>query len=108
MKEKDELGTELETKLGNGLTRWIAKHEIKPAEFAKKMGYSYVHAWSLLTERTPFTQEAFGRFTVAYGTDAAAELMGLAKLPNGLESVEILSKRKDVLPILVVNRKNGK
>lgn len=98
----------VESKLGIGLIRWVAEKEIKPADFAKKMEYSYVHAWSLLNGRTPFTSEAFGRFTLAYGTFEAAEVMRLGNLPNNVESVSLLSEREDTLPVLVVKRKNGK
>jgi hypothetical protein len=100
--------TVLEKKLENGLICWVADNDVTPADFARKMGYSYVHAWSLLSKRTPFTREAFGRFTVAYGTFAAAEVMRLADLPNNVDGVDILSEREDAIPVVVVTRKNGK
>ena len=46
------------------------------------MSYAYATAWDLIRGKRPFTQEAFGRFALAYGTDAAAELLALAELPR--------------------------
>jgi hypothetical protein len=73
---------ETPTKLKRGLTRWAQKHEITPVGFAAKMNYAYATAWDLVRGKRPFTQEAFGRFALAYGTDAAAELLALAELPT--------------------------
>lgn len=67
-------------KLKRGLTRWARKHGITPVAFAGKVNYAYATAWVLIRGKRPFTQEAFGRFAIAYGTDAAAELLALAGL----------------------------
>ena len=70
------------TNLKSGLIRWAQKYEITPTGFAEKMSYAYATAWDLIRGKRPFTQEAFGRFALAYGTDAAAELLALAELPK--------------------------
>lgn len=68
-----------------GLIQWSRKHGVTPAVFAGKMNYAYATAWDLLRGKRHFTQEAFGRFAIAYGTDAAAELLKLAGVPGNLE-----------------------
>jgi hypothetical protein len=68
-----------------GLTRWSQKHAVTPAAFAGKMNYAYATAWDLIRGKRQFTQEAFGRFAIAYGTDAAAELLALAEIPADSE-----------------------
>jgi|GEM_PF-1727804 len=68
-----------------GLTRWSQKHAVTPAAFAARMNYAYATAWDLIRGKRQFTQEAFGRFAIAYGTDAAAELLALAEIPADLE-----------------------
>ncbi len=64
-----------------GLIRWSQKYGVTPAAFAGKMNYAYATAWDLIRGKRQFTQEAFGRFAIAYGTDAAAELLVLADMP---------------------------
>ncbi|MBI2757210.1 MAG: hypothetical protein HYX49_00865 [Chloroflexi bacterium] len=64
-----------------GLSRWTRKNKISPAEFAARMNYAYATAWGLIRGKRPFTQEAFGRFTIVYGVDSAADLLALAELP---------------------------
>jgi hypothetical protein len=52
------------------------------------MNYAYATAWDLIRGKRQFTQEAFGRFAIAYGTDDAAELLSLAELPEGEDEAE--------------------
>jgi len=100
--------TELEMKLKNGMVLWAAENEVKPVDFALKLKYAYAHAWDLLRGKRPFTQEAFGRFSIAYGTDAAARVLDLAKIANGVD-VAALDGPKDADHVVpVVTRKNGK
>ena len=67
--------------LKRGLIQWSRKYAVTPAAFAERMSYAYATAWDLLRGKRQFTQEAFGRFAIAYGTDAAAELLSLAEIP---------------------------
>lgn len=76
------MNMETPKKLKYGLIRWAQRHEVTPVAFAEKMSYAYATAWDLIRGKRPFTQEAFGRFALAYGTDAAAELLALAELPK--------------------------
>jgi hypothetical protein len=71
--------------LKRGLTQWSRKYEVTPAAFAERMSYAYATAWDLLRGKRQFTQEAFGRFAIAYGTDAAAELLKLADVSRNSE-----------------------
>ena len=71
--------------LKRGLIHWSRKHEVTPAAFAARMSYAYATAWDLLRGKRQFTKEAFGRFAIAYGTDAAAELLKLADVPQNPE-----------------------
>jgi len=79
------MNEEIPTKLKQGLIQWSRKHGVTPAVFAGKMNYAYATAWDLLRGKRYFTQEAFGRFAIAYGTDAAAELLKLAGVPGNSE-----------------------
>lgn len=100
--------TELEMKLKSGLVLWAADNEVRPVDFALKLKYSYAHAWDLLSGKRPFTQEAFGRFSIAYGIEAAARVLELAKIANGVD-VDPLEAPKDAAYVVpVVTRKNGK
>lgn len=75
------MNEEIPIKLKQGLIRWSRKYGVTPAAFAGKMNYAYATAWDLIRGKRQFTQEAFGRFAIAYGTDAAAELLVLADIP---------------------------
>ena len=68
-----------------GLIQWSRKYGVTPAAFAGRMKYAYATAWDLIRGKRQFTQEAFGRFAIAYGTDAAAELLSLADMPMNAE-----------------------
>lgn len=98
------MSDELKSKLSKGLTRWAAKNEVRPVDFAEKMGYEYATAWSLLRGNQPFTPEALGRFVLAYGTDEASALLKLCKLPNGVESINLLDGPADALPVIVITK----
>lgn len=76
---------EIPTKLKRGLIQWSRKYAVTPAGFAERMSYAYATAWDLLRGKRQFTQEAFGRFAIAYGTDAAAELLKLADVSGNSE-----------------------
>lgn len=82
------MNEEISIKLKQGLTRWSRKYEVTPVAFAARMNYAYATAWDLIRGKRQFTQEAFGRFAIAYGTDAAAELLSLAELPEGEDEAE--------------------
>lgn len=53
------------------LQDWAAKTRVTPTEFARKMGYTYNHAYQLLRGNVEVTLETLGRFVVAYGAKAA-------------------------------------
>lgn len=56
------------------LRNWADRNGIRPADFAKKMGYSYNHAFQLLRGNADVTPEMIGRLVLAYGPQAAAEI----------------------------------
>lgn len=92
-----------ESKLKSGLVLWTSSHDIKPVAFAEKMGYAYATAWDLLRGKRPFTPEAFGRFSIAYGTAAAAELLKLAEIPDGVDVSPISAVGASVVPVVTVD-----
>ena len=47
-----------------------------------RMGFQYQRAWDLLNGKVPVTVEVLGRFLLAFGPDASAELLALAGNPN--------------------------
>jgi hypothetical protein len=95
--------TKYESKLKSGLVLWADAHDIKPVTFAKTMQYAYATAWDLLRGKRPFTPEAFGRFVIAYGTKAAAELMELAKLPDGIDVSAISVMGGKLVPTISIH-----
>ena len=94
--------TKYESKLKSGLVLWASAHEVKPVDFADKMGYAYATAWDLLRGKRPYTPEAFGRFALAYGTEAAKELMELAELPDGIDVEGISTEGSLIVPLVTV------
>jgi plasmid maintenance system antidote protein VapI len=61
-----------------GLQKWADRNFIRPADFARKMGYSYNHAYQLLRGEENVTADMLGRIVITYGPDAAAEILKLA------------------------------
>jgi len=92
-----------ENKLKSGLVLWASAHDVKPVEFSQKLGYAYATAWDLLRGKRPFTPEAFGRFAIGYGTQAAAELMRLADLPDGVDVDPISDGEGNIVPAVTVS-----
>lgn len=72
---------ETHTKLERGLIRWMRRHEVTPENFAGRMSHACATAWDPLRGKGLFIEQAFGRFALAYGTDAAAELLSLGEPP---------------------------
>lgn len=58
----------------DALQSWANKNHISPAEFGRKMGYSYNHAYQLMRGEAEVTIDMLGRFMVAYGADDAKEI----------------------------------
>ena len=57
------------------LQAWAEEKGINPAEFAKRMDYTYQHAWGLLSGDRLVTHETLGRFLVCYGDAELLHLM---------------------------------
>jgi hypothetical protein len=70
-----------EIDLKHGLSAWARRHAIRPVDFARRMEYTPAYGWSLLRGQAAVTVEALGRFVLAYGGEAANELLTLAGLP---------------------------
>ena len=49
---------------------------------AARMKFGYQRAWNLLNGKAPVTVEVLGRFLLAFGPDASADLLNLAGNPN--------------------------
>lgn len=64
--------------LKTALVRWAERHEVSPSAFARRMGYSYAHAWGLLRGDANVTSEMLGRFVVSFGGGAVQELLAEA------------------------------
>jgi hypothetical protein len=67
-----------EKNLSQGLREYCEKHGVGAPALAAQLNYGYQHAWRLLAGLSPVTAETFGRFVLAYGFDAAQELLSLA------------------------------
>lgn len=66
------------------LAQWARHNKIRPVDFARRMNYSAAYGWSLLRGRAEMTPEALGRFALAYGSGAVAELLLIAAGPEKL------------------------
>lgn len=66
--------------LNVALLSWCQAHEVNATALSKGMGFTYFHAWRLLTGKSPVTAETLGRFVLAYGPEAAGEIVKLAGL----------------------------
>jgi plasmid maintenance system antidote protein VapI len=64
--------------LKRALQQWAEENGIKPPEFARRMDYSYQHAYRLLRGDLDVTNDTIGRLVLNYGTDAVAEITALA------------------------------
>ena len=68
------------------LRAWADSNEVTPAEFGRKMGYTYNHAYQLLRGEAEVTVDMLGRFVVAYGAEASrtiAAAFAQNASPNG-------------------------
>ena len=83
-----------EPNLKTALNAWAEQNNVRPSAFARAMGYTPSYGWSLLRGQADVTPEAFGRFVLAYGVEAAEQVMKMAglrteNLPRS-ESAQIL------------------
>lgn len=78
----DEPETTIPKSLKAGLTAWAGKHDVRPIDFAKRMGYTGAYGWSLLRGEAAVTVACLGQFVLVYGASAADELLQLAGYPN--------------------------
>jgi hypothetical protein len=74
-----------EPNLKEGIAKWAEKNNVRPVDFARAMGYSAAYGWSLLRGEAAMTTESLGRFVLAYGPDAAQDLLSLANTPASPE-----------------------
>lgn len=86
-----------EPNLKTALTAWAEQNNVRPSAFARALGYTPSYGWSLLRGQADVTPEMFGRFVLAYGTEAAEEVLKLAGLktstlprPQGAQAVPVL------------------
>jgi hypothetical protein len=56
------------------LQHWATSNQVSPADFGRKMGYSYNYAYQLLRGESEVKIDMLGRFVVAYGMEAAKPL----------------------------------
>lgn len=69
----------MERSLTEGLRSWAERNGVRPAEFARKTGYSYMHAYQLLHGNAQAADETLGRVARTYGAGAVAEIVGDAQ-----------------------------
>lgn len=69
------------------LVEWARLNRVNPAQLAKKAGFSYSYAWSLLNGDKPVTVETFGRLAVVFGSDSLRDVEAALKAaqPGGQE-----------------------
>jgi hypothetical protein len=100
-----------EPTLKTALKAWAEQHNVRPSAFARALGYTPSYGWSLLRGQADVTPEMFGRFVLAYGTEAAEAVMQLAGLqtsalpqPQGAQAVPVveLAETQVVVPVLEI------
>ncbi len=62
--------------LTEGMRGWAERQGIKPADFARKTGYSYQHAYQLLRGNAEVMDETLGRVARCYGLEAVEAILG--------------------------------
>jgi transcriptional regulator with XRE-family HTH domain len=75
------------------LKTWLKRRDISITEFARKTGYTYVHAWGLVNGSRNITHETLGRLLVTYGADAVKEIAP-AVFISQLENEPVLGASK--------------
>jgi len=71
-----------------GLVAWAERDGISPAEFSRRTGYSYNHAYQLLRGQAAVTTDTLGRVFVAYGMEVVRDIFVLCeKKQDGDEDV---------------------
>jgi plasmid maintenance system antidote protein VapI len=65
--------------LKRGLMAWAERHNVRPPEFGRRMGYTYGHAYQLLRGGAEVTVEVIGRLALAYGGETADEVARLGQ-----------------------------
>lgn len=77
-----------EKRLKERLQEWAERNGIRPADFAREMGYSYNHAYQLLRGNAEVTTDMLGRMVLAYGADAVREITGETDSPTDPKEAE--------------------
>jgi len=83
--------------LKDALPAWCDEHGISITEFSEKMGYTYAHAWGLLRGKVPVSIAVVGQFVLAFGLDAARQLLEAAGVAYGYRMAESDVKTEPVL-----------
>lgn len=100
-KKERELMSDLQvierTSLKDTLPAWCDEHGISITEFAEKMGYTYAHAWGVLRGKVPASVTIVGQFVLAFGLEAARELLDMAGVAYGYRVVESELKAEPVM-----------
>lgn len=67
------------------LVEWAKMNKINPAQLARKTGFSYAYAWSLLSGDRSVTPETFGRLALAFGSENLLDVEAALKAarPDG-------------------------
>lgn len=76
------------TDLKSALPTWCEKNDISITKFAEKMGYTYAHAWSILRGKVPVSVTVVGQFVLAFGLEAARELLDSAGVNYGYRMMD--------------------
>lgn len=85
-KQKKEQEAQDSAEMTKALRVWAMRNNIRPVDFEDRMGWSYNHAWRILSEKDPFTPSAWGKFMYEYGIESLKEVARIAKVSlNGRE-----------------------
>lgn len=80
--------------LNAGLSIWCRLKGVDASTFAAQTGFSYMHAWRLLSGKSPVTAETLGRFVLAYGHEAVGELISLAEKSDSDHTTNVTQDEK--------------
>ncbi|PKN93962.1 MAG: hypothetical protein CVU44_06050 [Chloroflexi bacterium HGW-Chloroflexi-6] len=88
-----------EINLKTAMAQWVEQQGVRPVDFARKMGYSSAYAWSLLRGQANVTTETLGRFVMAYGSQAAGEVLALASTTEVVSTETLPASANTTIPV---------
>jgi hypothetical protein len=60
---------------------WALRHNVRPVDFVRAMGWTYTYGYNVITnKKQKFRPAAYGRFILKFGLNSLIELAEIAKV----------------------------